>query len=83
MGTTVLDPQVSVAQNNYVYAQCLERKPGGVTLLVINTDRQRSFDLNLPTAGERYALTAKHSKTPPLSSMENHFGSRAAGICLS
>jgi heparanase len=59
MGTTVLDPQVSVAANAYVYAQCLERKPRGVTLLVINADRQRSFDFNLPTAGERYTLTAK------------------------
>ena len=30
-----------------------------MTLLVINADRQRSFDLNLPTASERYTLTAK------------------------
>jgi heparanase 1 len=59
MGTAVLDPQVSVAPNTYVYAQCLEGKARGVTLLVINADRQRSFDLNLPTAGERYTLTAK------------------------
>jgi len=59
MGTTVLNPQVSAAPNTYVYAQCLEGRRGGVTLLVINADRQRSFDLNLPTAGERYTLTAK------------------------
>jgi heparanase len=59
MGTAVLDPQVSVAPNTYVYAQCLEGKARGVTLLVIDADRQRSFDLNLPTAGERYTLTAK------------------------
>jgi heparanase len=59
MGTTVLDPQVSVAPNTYVYAQCLKGHRGGVTLLIINADRQRSFDLNLPTAGERYTLTAK------------------------
>jgi heparanase len=39
--------------------QCLEGRRGGVTLLVINADRQRSFDLNLPTASERYSLTAK------------------------
>ena len=32
---------------------------GGVTLLVINADRQRSFELDLPTASERYTLTAK------------------------
>jgi hypothetical protein len=42
-----------------VYAQCGEGQSGGVTLLVINADRQRSFDLNLPTASERYTLTAK------------------------
>ena len=59
MGTTVLDPQVSVASNTYLYAQCLEAQRGGVTLLIINADRQRSFDLNLPTPGERYTLTAK------------------------
>ncbi len=59
MGTTVLDPQISCARNTYVYAQCREGRPGGVTLLVINADRQRSFDLNLPTASERYTLTAK------------------------
>ncbi len=59
MGTTVLDAQVSAPPNTYVYAQCFKGRPGGVTLLVINADRQRSFDLNLPTAGERYTLTAK------------------------
>ena len=51
--------QISVAPNTYVYAQCLEGGRGGVPLLVINADQQRSFDLNLPTAGERYTLTAK------------------------
>jgi len=59
MGTTVLDAQVPATANTYVYAQCLEGRPGGVTLLVINADRQRSVDLNLPTASERYTLTAK------------------------
>jgi len=59
MGTIVLDPHVSAAPNTYVYAQCREGQPGGVTLLVINADGQRSFDLNLPTASERYTLTAK------------------------
>jgi len=59
MGTTVLDPQVSVPPNIYVYAQCLPKQPGGVALLLINADQQRSFDLNLPTASERYTLTAE------------------------
>jgi hypothetical protein len=59
MGTTVLDPQIFFAPNTYVYAQCGEGRRGDVTLLVINADRQRSFDLKLPIAGERYTLTAK------------------------
>ena len=59
MGTTVLDPQISVADNTYLYAQCLKGQRGGVTLLVINADRQRSFELNLPTASERYTLSAE------------------------
>jgi hypothetical protein len=42
-----------------VYAQCLEGRHGGVTLLVINADRQRSLSLNVPTAGERYTLTGR------------------------
>jgi len=58
MGTTVLDTKVSAVPNVYVYAQCLEHRPGGVTLLVVNADRQRSFHLDLPMASERYTLTA-------------------------
>jgi heparanase len=59
MGTNVLDSQISVPANNYVYAQCLKGERGGVTLLIINADRQHSFELNLPTASERYTLTAE------------------------
>src|SRR5579872_1374630 len=58
MGNTVLDPKLSARPNVYVYAQCLEGRGGGVTLLVINADRQRSFDLNLATASQRYTLSA-------------------------
>lgn len=58
MGTTVLDPQASGRPNIYVYAHCLEGRPGGVTLLIINADRQRSLNLNLLKAGERYTITA-------------------------
>jgi hypothetical protein len=59
MGTTVLDPQISVAANTYLYAQCLKGERGGVSLLIINADRQHSFELNLLTASERYTLTAE------------------------
>src|SRR5690242_1873816 len=44
MGSTVLNPQISATPNTYVYAQCFEGRPGGVTLLVLNADRQRRFD---------------------------------------
>src|SRR6202166_2047726 len=59
MGTTVLDPQISLAPNLYVYAHCLQNRPGGVTLLVINADRQRVHEITLPSDAERYTLTAK------------------------
>jgi len=58
MGTTVLDSQVSAAPGTYVYAHCRKGQRGGVTLLVVNADRQRSLELHLPTASERYTLTA-------------------------
>ena len=58
MGTTVLDSQISVPANTYLYAQCLKGERGGITLLIINTDRQHSLELNLPIPGERYTLTA-------------------------
>ena len=60
MGTTVLDPHIRAAPNVYSYAHCLAGRPGGVALLIINADRQRAFDVNLPDAGERYTMTAKH-----------------------
>jgi heparanase len=59
MGTTVLDAQISVPANTYVYSQCLKGESGGVTLLIINADRQHSFEMDLPTASERYTLTAE------------------------
>ena len=46
---TVLDPHVAAPPDAYVYAQCGEGRPGGVTLLVINADRRRTFDLNCPS----------------------------------
>jgi len=59
MGTTVLDPHTEPAPNVYVYAQCLQNHPGGVALLVINADRQKVHEITLPSAAERYTLTAR------------------------
>ena len=39
MGTTVLDPGLPIQAGLHVYAHCRRGMPGGVTLLVINTDR--------------------------------------------
>jgi hypothetical protein len=59
MGTIVLNPGPSPAPSLHLYAQCLRGTQGGVALLVINLDRAKSQSLNLPTAAERYALTAR------------------------
>jgi hypothetical protein len=58
MGETVLDPHASPATNVYVYAQCLQKSPGGVALLIINADQQRAREITLPLEAERYTLTA-------------------------
>jgi heparanase len=59
MGTTVLDPGPSSAPALHLYAHSLRGAPGGVSLLVINTDQTASRSLNVGTAAERYSLTAK------------------------
>jgi heparanase len=58
MGTTVLDPAVPKAENVYAFAHCLQDHSGGVALLVINADRERSYQITMPTEAERYTLTA-------------------------
>jgi hypothetical protein len=58
MGITVLDPGMPVRAGFHVYAHCQRETPGGVALLVINTDRRSSQALTLPTASERYTLDA-------------------------
>jgi hypothetical protein len=58
MGTTVLDAGKSPSPSLHLYAQCLRNHPGGVALLVINTDTAQAQSLTLPTASERYTLTA-------------------------
>ena len=64
MGETVLDPGVSIAPDQHVYAHCQRDLPGGVTLLVINNDRT-SHALEMPLAGKRYTLS-----TDPLANNE-------------
>jgi len=58
MGTTVLDPNASGGSGMHVYAHCLRDVPGGVAMLVINTDRRQSHSLALEAEAGRYTLTA-------------------------
>ncbi len=57
MGTTVLEAGPSPAPAVKLYAHCLRGQPGGVALLVINTDRTTSQSIELLTASERYTLS--------------------------
>ena len=58
MGTIVLNPGASPDPRLKLYAHCLRDVPGGVALLAINTDRSAALTLRIPTASERYSLTA-------------------------
>ena len=58
MGTTVLDAGVPIRSGLHVYAHCQRGTPGGVALLVINTDRDAPHALTLPAASLRYTLDA-------------------------
>jgi hypothetical protein len=58
MGTTVLDPGLPIQAGLHVYAHCRRGMPGGVTLLVINTDRDAPHGLAIAGATERYTLDA-------------------------
>jgi Glycosyl hydrolase family 79, N-terminal domain len=58
IGTTVLDPGVPVQAGLHVYAHCKRGTPGGVALLVINTDRDAPHSLKMANASERFTLDA-------------------------
>ena len=67
MGETVLDAGPNTGEL-HVYAQCLRGRPGGVGLVAINLSRTDKASLTLPTAAQRYTLTADElqSKTVKL-----------------
>lgn len=58
MGTTVLDSEMPIEMGLHVYAHCERGSSGGVTLVVINNDRDDARMLRLPDASERYTLDA-------------------------
>lgn len=57
MGTTVLDAGPSHS-GLHRYAHCLRGQPGGVALLLINNSRTAQSSVAVPTASERYTLSA-------------------------
>jgi len=59
MGKTVLDAGASDTPQVHLYAHCLPKRAGGVTLLAINTDRDGAHELTTSTKSERYTLSAK------------------------
>lgn len=58
MGTKVLDAGVAKSSNLYLYAASLRGDPGGITLLVINADRQHEVTFRIPEKSRRYRLSA-------------------------
>jgi hypothetical protein len=58
MGGIVLDSGVPIQMGLHVYAHCQRGTSDGVSLLIINTDRNAPHSLTLPTTSERYTLDA-------------------------
>jgi hypothetical protein len=58
MGTGVLDAGVPVQAGLHVYAHCQRATQGGVTLLVINNDRDAPHQLAVAQPSQRYILDA-------------------------
>ena len=58
MGTGVLEAGVPVQTGLHVYAHCQRAVAGGVTLLVINNDRDAPHQLTMAAATQRYTLDA-------------------------
>ncbi len=59
IGTTVLDPGKAIVPELHLYAHCMRDKPGGVTALLINTDRIASYPVDVPATATRYTLSAE------------------------
>lgn len=57
MGTTVLDAGAPNEIAVRLYAHCMKARPGGVTIVALNTDSEEHA-LQVPLSGERFTLTA-------------------------
>jgi hypothetical protein len=56
MGTTVLESGVPIGTGLHVYAHCQRGRPGGVSLLIINTHSHSTRALRLVASSERFTL---------------------------
>jgi hypothetical protein len=76
MGTTVLDSGVAIQPGLHVYAHSLRGTPGGVALLVINTDQTAPKAVRIDGAGQRYTLASHdlQSRRVELNGRELHLG---------
>ena len=68
IGTTTLESGIPIKAGLHVYAHCLRGGPGGVSLLVINTDAHSTRTLRLTTSSERYTLDRSEEHTSELQS---------------
>jgi heparanase 1 len=64
MGTVVLDSGIPLQEGLHVYAHSLRGIPGGVALLVLNTDKKAAQTLAIPLAAQRYTLSARQLQSP-------------------
>lgn len=67
MGSTVLNPETPRDSSLRIYAQCMNGKEGGVTLLALNTDTKSEHVISLPIAADRYTLTSDDLTSTKLS----------------
>jgi hypothetical protein len=58
MATTVLKPDAATEPGLRIYAQCMNGSPGGVTLLLLNTDTKQERSVAIGNGADRYLLTA-------------------------
>jgi heparanase 1 len=56
MGITVLESGLPRRAGLHVYAHCLRGTPGGVALLVLNTDKVKATTLTIPVKARRYTM---------------------------
>jgi heparanase len=67
MGTTVLDPHTPTNAPLRIYAHCAKSANGGVSLLLLNTDKTQKHSVALSSPAERYTLTAGDLASPTIS----------------